>query len=334
MELAVFRSKGDPQADEVIQIIQPTNPGFWQSREWKSFSFNSDIPDSSWPGELLSLISDTEALPAWAQPKLLSQSQLFFNKHQSLIFLCLGLYSLPYCYAGANGVKVLFHTKRLRESPGMRLEETGSFVLDVCEPGAFESKGKGFRSILKVRLMHALARYYLKDQPFWLKEWGLPVNQEDMAGTNVAFSLIVLRGLRKLGVDISREQANGFLHYWDVVGALLGVEAELRMGSPRNALRLESAIAKRNFKQSAEGMELTASLRGHIEAEMKASPINLPVAALMEYLLGPELSAMLGLQSSGTDKLQARSVVTLTKLQGIAGFDFLSPRQRIERVNL
>lgn len=334
MELEEFRLKGDSQADKVVDEIQSTYPGFWQSSEWRAFSFNSDKPVAAWPEALLQLVDQCETLPEWAQPESMRRAQQFFTRNQPFIFLCLGLYALPYCYAGASGVKVLFHTRRLRESPGMRLAETGSFVMDVCEPGSFSNKGKAFRSIIKVRLMHALARYYLKNQPFWQKKWGLPVNQEDMAGTNVAFSLVVLRGLRKLGVDVSRQQANDFLHYWDVVGSLLGLERALLMGSTRNALQLERAIAKRNFQKCDEGVALTASLRNHIESEMKGKPVTLPVAALMEYLLGSELAAVLGLQSSGFDKLRAQSAVTLTKLQGIGGFDFLIPKRSIERVNL
>jgi hypothetical protein len=334
MDLEKFRLIGDPPADAVVEVIQRDMPELWASDKWKNFTHNSRKPDDTWPEELISFINQNEVLPEDSLPQHLKRSQEFFYKHQPLILLCLGLYSLPYCYAAANGAKVLYHSKRLREAPGKRLVETASFVFDVSEPGAFDVNGRGFRSILKVRLMHALTRYYIKNQPFWQSDWGLPINQEDMAGTNLAFSLIVLRGLRKLGVDINGEESKDFLQYWNLIGLLLGIEKELLKSNAKEALLLEKHIAKRHFVSSHEGIELTASLRKHIEVEMQNSAIRLPVSALMAYLLGSEISKMLDIETSSFDKVVARSFVSLSKIQQLIGRDFQWQRQEIDRVDL
>ncbi|MEQ8534120.1 MAG: oxygenase MpaB family protein [Imperialibacter sp.] len=334
MDLEKFRLIGDPPADAVVEVIQRDMPELWGSGKWKNFSLNSQQPDDSWPKELINFINQNEALPQNSLPKHLKSAQEFFSKHQPLILLCLGLYSLPYCYAAANGAKVLYHSKRLREAPGKRLVETCSFVIDVSEPGAFDVHGRGFRSILKVRLMHALTRYYIKNQPFWRASWGLPINQEDMAGTNLAFSLIVLRGLRKLGVDIKGAESKDFLQYWNLIGQWLGIERELLKGSAKEALALEKHIVKRHFSKSVEGTELATALRRHIEVEMRNNSVNLPVSALMEYLLGDEISRILNIQTAPFDKVVAKSFVSLTKIQQLIGRNFQWQRQEIDRVNL
>ncbi|WP_339792497.1 oxygenase MpaB family protein [uncultured Imperialibacter sp.] len=334
MDLEKFRLIGDPPADAVVEVIQRDMPELWASDKWKNFSRNNQKPDDTWPKELIRFINQNEVLPEDSLPKRLKRTQEFFSKHQPLILLCLGLYSLPYCYAAANGAKVLYHSKRLREAPGKRLTETASFVLDVSEPGAFDANGKGLRSILKVRLMHALTRSYIKNQPFWQNDWGLPINQEDMAGTNLAFSLIVLRGLRKLGVDVKGAESKDFLQYWNLIGHLLGIEKELLKGNVKEALLLEKHIAKRHFVSSNEGIELTASLRKHIENEMRNSAIHLPVSALMAYLLGSEISKMLDIETTPFDKVVAKSFVSLSKIQLLIGRDFQWQRQKIDRVNL
>ncbi|WP_339814712.1 oxygenase MpaB family protein [uncultured Imperialibacter sp.] len=334
MDLEKFRLTGDPPADAVVEVIQRDMPELWASDKWKNFTHNNQKPDDTWPKELISFINQNEVLPEDSLPKRLKHTQEFFFKHQPLILLCLGLYSLPYCYAAANGAKVLYHSKRLRESPGKRLIETASFVLDVSEPGAFDTKGKGFRSILKVRLMHALTRYYIKNQAFWQSDWGLPINQEDMAGTNLAFSLIVLRGLRKLGVDVKGAESKDFLQYWNLIGHLLGIENELVKDNVKQALSLEKQIAKRHFTRSVEGVELAGALRKHIEVEMRESAIHLPVSALMAYLLGSEISKMLDIETSSFNKVVAKSFVSLSKIQQLIGRDFQWQMQEIDRVNL
>ena len=115
----------------------------------------------------------------------------------------LGLLSLPYCYAAADGARVLDLSERIKNKPEHRLNETADFVWDVMAPNAFKPDGKGFTSILKVRLLHAAIRFYTGKSSKWnAADWGLPVNQEDMAGTNLSFSLLVVRGLRKFGLAV------------------------------------------------------------------------------------------------------------------------------------
>ncbi len=334
MELNVYRSQGDQLADNVVAVIQKESPGFWGSPGWREFVKNSDEPDHSWSPELLAFIEETSILPPWANLPVLSQSQRFFNEHRPFIYLCLGLYSLPYCYAAADGAKVLFHSKRLRDSPGKRLTETASFVLDICEEGAFQQKGRAFRSIQKVRLMHALNRFYLKDQPFWQSSWGLPINQEDMAGTNLAFSLIVLRGLRKLGVDVKKSQSADFLHLWKVVGFLMGIDEPLLMSNAKEAIGLENKIRQRHFRESMEGKTLTTSLSQYVADEMDAKKLPLPTLALMEHLLGPEVAGLLGVKSSGIEKAKVKALIGLTTMQQLIGIDFLWGNDQIDRVNL
>jgi hypothetical protein len=45
-------------------------------------------------------------------------------------------------------------------------------------------QGAGYRSTLRVRLIHALVRRHVAAMPDWrADEWGLPINQTDMAAT-------------------------------------------------------------------------------------------------------------------------------------------------------
>ena len=102
--------------------------------------------------------------------------------------LLLGFLSLPYCYAAANGAEVLVRSERIVNEPEKRLSETAQFVFDVMAKDAFEPHGQGLSTILKIRLMHAAVRWYIEQSDNWNKKLlGVPVNQEDMAGTNLSF---------------------------------------------------------------------------------------------------------------------------------------------------
>ena len=206
------------------------------------------------------IFKKSELLPDWADSRQLLAGIAFFAKYAQAIMNMFGLLSLPYCYAGANGAMVLYLSDRMRGDVGKRLIETGEFVWDVMAPNAFEKDGNGFAAILKVRLMHAAVRFYTLKNINWNNAYGYPVNQEDMAGTNLSFSLIVVRGLRKFGFSVSYEEQQAFMHLWNVIGALLGVNPDLLPDDGKQTFELEEAIRIRQFMPSIQGKELTGSL--------------------------------------------------------------------------
>ena len=60
-----------------------------------------------------------------------------------------------------------------------------------------------------------------------LGEDGLPCNQEELAYTLLTFGYIFLRGLRTLGLGLKREDEEAYLHAWNVMAHVLGIERGL-----------------------------------------------------------------------------------------------------------
>lgn len=233
-------------------------------------------------------------LPEWANETQMSKGAAFFAKNAEVIMNLLALLSLPYCYAAADGARVLSLSERIKNNPEQRLTDTAQFIWDIMDPAAFTAKGKAFASILKVRLTHASIRYYTEKSGKWDILWGKPVNQEDMAGTNLSFSLIVIRGMRKLGYTVDYDDQTAFMHLWNVVGHLSGVDKRLLPDTGKEATLLEKAIRSRHFKSSDHGRDLTASLINYI-ASVDAGQ-NVPkklITQFMRSLLGDEISAIL-----------------------------------------
>jgi hypothetical protein len=262
------------------------------------------------------IFKGSATLPGWADEKLMLQGAIFFAQHSDAILNLLGLLSLPYCYAAAKGAMVLHLSDRMRSDAEKRLYETAEFVWEVMAPDAFLADGSGFAAIFKVRMMHAAVRYYTLKSNKWDNAWGFPINQEDMAGTNLSFSLIVIRGLRKFGYAISYEEQSAYIHLWNVIGYLLGLDEALLPASGKAANTLENAIRTRQFHPSEQGKLLTASLISYFcKVNDGSIYTNADIFQMMRYLLGKEIAGLLGI--AGDDLPEAK--IRILKLKTLIG---------------
>lgn len=124
--------------------------------------------------------------------------------------------------------KVLVMTGALNKGPSKRLAETAQWWLDCTEAGAMTRFGQGFKSTLRVRLIHALVRRHVAEAPDWdVAQDGIPLNQLDMAATQLAFGPLYLLGARTLGLIITRDEGRAVMHLIRYAGYLMGIEEEL-----------------------------------------------------------------------------------------------------------
>jgi hypothetical protein len=121
--------------------------------------------------------------------------------------------------------KTLLLTGALEKGPVRRVAETAQWFLDCADPGGMERFGIGFKSTLRVRLIHGLVRRHVPRLPQWrMTEWGLPVNQIDMAATALAFPMLMLLGGRAFGILPTRRESRAAMHFGRYVGWLMGVD--------------------------------------------------------------------------------------------------------------
>ncbi|TSD63336.1 DUF2236 domain-containing protein [Inquilinus sp. KBS0705] len=289
------RLLGDPQADEFIQFVLADPARKLQLQQWLSGNLNPAFLKDAYPQ--FALINRATELPAWARPELMKTGAAFFARHSEMIMSLLGLLSLPYCYTAANGAMVLYLSELIRKQTTKRLYDTALFVWEVMGPDAFDKDGNAYTEILKIRLVHAAVRYYTLQSGKWDDAWGLPINQEDMAGTNLSFSLIVIRGLRMLGFTVSRNDQEAFMHLWAVIGYLTGLDEDLIPQNAKKAQLLDTAIKQRQFRVSIHGQQLAQSLTDHILTVNKGKASANDILGLMRYLLGTEIADMLAIKA-------------------------------------
>jgi len=305
--LSQYRQQGDPPADAVLAAVADASgrEGISTLMQWLADTHEFDLAQQ--PAAVQAFFAEHARLPDWADPARMKRGMAFFQQHAGLIGLVLGTYSLPYTYMGADGVQLLWLTERIKNDTARRLQETGEWVFGVNTPNEWSGPVKAVLRTLKVRLIHAGARWFGLQSGRWNMAWGMPVNQEDMAGTNLSFSYIVLRGLRQSGVAATEQEEEDYLHHINVIAALNGVAHELLPQNLREAYHLDRAIARRQFRASEAGKGLTSALLNAIaEVAGKASgqPDNVRnlAAAQMRFFLGDSHADALGLPAVPLEK--------------------------------
>ena len=249
----------------------------------------------------------------------LELGQSFFERNGDMYTAMLGFYSLPYCYAFADGAEVLVRSKRIIDSIGERLGETGSFLMEIFKPGAFTTEKSAFLVCAKVRLIHAFSRYFvLKYANDWDTNFGKPINQEDMMGTNLAFSQIVLRGLLKLGIPVSEAEHRTVLAYWKWIGDLMGIDVSFWPETSKEAFELDKHIRRRHMRASEAGQKLTNALLNFYRKTIPDPILSDQVEGIVSFFLGKEASKALNLRSNKA--IQGDLLGLVFKLSGRRNF--------------
>lgn len=297
-ELDAMRMIGDPLADDLVSEIFATGEVHAVRRLLRGL-VDDDHPlvgNGSLPPELMAhveryfALSDA-ALPEFDPARIVAGQQVF-ELHGPEVLMVLCCYSLPASYTAKKGVHVLGQTGRLESHPKRRLLETTQMVVDVMTPGGLvvgenaRNHGKGIRSAQKVRLMHAAIRRLILDAhgQEWIDKYQIPINQEDLAGTLMTFSRVVLDGLARLGAPTTVLQRESYLYAWRAIGRVMGVREELIPADLDEARTLTDTIRRRQSAKSDVGDAMTAALLAVMEDSLPRVLHGFPPTLLRFFL--------------------------------------------------
>ncbi len=220
-------TKGDPPADALAAWIQ----GEGGSEGFQRFEqLLADAPPdpADLPQPLRGFFEAVETPPPWLDRTRLERGVAacaLSGKTGMRALRDLGLMA-GYQASGIN--RTLVMTGALERGAARRVAETTQWWMDCTAPGGLEPGADGYRSTLRVRLIHAMVRQQLRQRPDWdSTTWGLPVNQLDMQATYLAFSVLFLMGQKLLGTVLSRQESEDIMHLWRYIGWLMGVEESL-----------------------------------------------------------------------------------------------------------
>lgn len=285
-----MRQEGDPEADGVIRDLFAEGDVDAVNKLLETLVRNDGLPSALLPKVVRDYLAANARIPL-APPEQIARAQNLFALNGPEMLVALGFYSLPASYAARKGVQVIYGTAFLKDRPVRRVFETTQMVIDVLSPGGLAPEGRGRITVDKVRLMHAAVRHVTlanHGRPWDSELLGLPVNQEDLAGTLMTFSYLVLDGLHRLGIDVEPADQEAYLATWVSLGRLLGMREEMFPANMAEARQLTQIIYTRQIAPSPEATALTGALLEGMQGLIPLSSLKGVPAGLVHFFLGKD----------------------------------------------
>jgi len=195
------------------------------------------VPEA--PEPLRRFFEEVEATPDWVDPEALRIGQRTLRRGGADgMYIARDVALLGgYQFSGFN--QTLLRTGALEKGSNQRFAETMQWALDVIDAGGLEKFGSGYRSTVRVRFVHAMVRRHVQAMPDWRAEqWGLPVNQTDMAATLVGALIAPVLGGLAMGIVATPAELSAIAHLTRYVGWLMGVQDEWLPRSFRDRVRI------------------------------------------------------------------------------------------------
>jgi hypothetical protein len=195
------------------------------------------VPEA--PEPLREFFTAVETVPGWVDPDtLVCGAKVLLSSGSDGMYFARDVAMIGgYQFSGFN--KTLLRTGALEKGSNQRWAETMQWAMDVLSDDALAPLGRGYQSTIRVRLIHGFVRRHVAAMPDWQAEdWGLPINQTDMAATLVGSFIAPTVGGLGMGLLLGPADADAVAHLVRYVGWLLGVEEQWLPHSFRDGVRV------------------------------------------------------------------------------------------------
>ena len=259
---AAFQLASDPLADAVVEAYRKDpSLGRTQLNQAIEHGINAVTRPHA---ALRAYMAHVEEVPSWVDFEQINRGARAYQRLGHASMLILSAWSLMNGYHCAPAIKPLAATGQLESKAPRRLAETSRFVTETAQVDGLRRSGQGYKIAVRVRIMHAHVRAMLLRQDTWdTPAWGLPINQADMLGTIIEFSILVIRGAAQMGFKLSHQDKEDILHLWRYSGHLSGVDADLleRMNGIDRGDRFAELVHLVQPGPDADSLALAAALR-------------------------------------------------------------------------
>ncbi|KQQ91858.1 oxygenase MpaB family protein [Massilia sp. Leaf139] len=351
------RLRADPLADLAIsRILGAWRDGTPSVTRWEAVAlveralagWDSNGALASWradaatPAPIAAALEDyvraARQLPAWLDAGKIGCAEGVFAEAGMLAPTLLACAILPELDAAVDP---------LAQPADERLRAAASLLFAALLPGGLlEPGGAGLAQLLRLRLTHALIRHLVvrgnpaealahgaavpalrpegdeRYRTLFARGWdvranGLPRNQEELAYWLLTWQHVFPHGLRRLGAPLARQEAGAWLHAWNVIGYLLGIEEALLTASAKEAAA-SFARMQQVARAGAEARYAGPARKGTAPAFGKAIDPRPAMGAALERMLQDERG------SAAFPLLLARRLCTPASLRAL-GLDGRPP---------
>jgi len=242
-ELEPYRLIGDPEMDNLLS--QTKSVGAFDDIISAAAAAYKDPTRDEASRKLTQFYRHYEQVPSWVDFDQIQRGIDVFLAYLPAAGCALYYRSLVGGFSIPKIVEVLKSTRYLisdRKKTLERLIDTGGLLAACFAPtdgptaASLRPGGRGWMTALRVRVLHAKVRRRLlqlkrtSDEGHSVQLWdihknGIPINQEDMVGTLLAFSVNVLVGIEIFaGKPLPANEQLDYLALWRYIGWLLGID--------------------------------------------------------------------------------------------------------------
>ncbi|MFH8466700.1 oxygenase MpaB family protein [Streptomyces sp. NPDC017991] len=303
-ELEKASTAGDPEADALVsdlidnRKVDGVNALFRTVASLKHGQDRSHLPP-----ELAEFLAGAEAEPpGWGDADV-KAAEKFFDRHRGEVAMLQGTVGLIGTYLSPTGAFTLRSTGRLGgvEGPGRRLSQSSRLFIDMDKKGAM-TDGTLAANVTKVRLVHASVRQMHKKSGEWdYAKWGEPVSQKYTTGAACVFSTQILQAMANLGLDVSRDDAHGFICAWHYVNHYLGTPEKWLLPKDADEVeRLWNQERDKEWKKTDDGVFMTQQALNYYK-QFVPGPFHNAFVAMIRTALTDKYADMAGLPQGVLD---------------------------------
>ncbi|GAA3236372.1 oxygenase MpaB family protein [Actinocorallia longicatena] len=233
------RWQGDELMDAVVRAFSEIGMARGRRMFEQALAWGVDTVPGA-PQALVDLFAQLEAPPDWFDAAVWERGRRLWINASLAGKLTMMLSDAMGTFVGAEVSAATGQTRRFLADFRRRELETVAWFYQVTRPGAAERRSPVFESIVRVRLMHAQARYALRlawGQEHFARH-GNPISASMTMGAAVTFALLPIlfdhaHGRRRTPADL-----DAVLMYWSYIAHLMGVPDELVPRTSADALHM------------------------------------------------------------------------------------------------
>ncbi|MCP3959594.1 MAG: DUF2236 domain-containing protein [bacterium] len=337
-----IRKGGDDLADEAVTRLHSEHGIEAVNRIFQNLrGDHQPLPDDA-PAPFVDFMEATAEVPGGLDVERLERGVEVLRTHAIPAAVVLLASSLPSGYSAPCLSRVLTVSNNLGTHPYRRLMGVLQMVVNVSSMPPTDGDGRAHLTARKLRLLHSGIRLIVpRYRPEYREKYGVPCNHEDMLGTIMGFSLLVINGLKRLEIGLTDEQAEDFYYVWRIFIQMMGIHPT---GEPMNAEYVPESVAeasafyesysRRHYVTAAEnpdGVFLSrvnlAMMRSLIPGKLRRACFGGIPRLAMEEILGVEGMRRVGIEPARNHALQRRIFFTLLRwlqrLEGSLGEHFI-----------
>ncbi|HEX4704743.1 MAG TPA: oxygenase MpaB family protein [Pseudonocardiaceae bacterium] len=331
MDIDALAREGDPLADQVITDLIATDSITAVNAVLVHLRANDTPIPHELPASVREYLISTDNPPDWADPERIARAYDFFVHDGVHVASVLSYGAMVNCYAQPRPSHVLRLTHRL-DHPHRRLSETAQFVLHMMARDPFGADGTFVPTIQKTRLIHAAVRHFITTSGEWDTERdGVPICQQDLLGALLIFSVQVIIGMRRIGIEVTPTEAEDYYYLWRVAGVMLGIRAEIIPETLAEAETVSMETVETTYRSSPEGIELTKGLIDLYESLNPGKAMDGIVPAMLRQVVNSDVADWLDVPRARGWQAFVKAATGLMKLAERAEDDSRLARSILDR---